>query len=65
MLNVHAPTEYKIDDTKGSFYEKLESIFHKFPKYNMKKMLGDFNVKEGRKDIFKPTTGNESLQRHW
>jgi hypothetical protein len=27
----------------------------------MKILLGDFNVKEGREDIFKPTIGNESL----
>jgi hypothetical protein len=27
----------------------------------MKIMLGDFNDKVGRGDIFKPTTGNESL----
>jgi hypothetical protein len=28
----------------------------------MKILLGDFNAKVGRKDIFKPTIGNESLQ---
>jgi hypothetical protein len=27
----------------------------------MKILLGDFVVKEGREDIFKPTIGNESL----
>jgi hypothetical protein len=27
----------------------------------MKILLGDFNVKVGREDIFKPTIGNESL----
>jgi hypothetical protein len=27
----------------------------------MKILLGDFNVKMGREDIFKPTIGNESL----
>jgi hypothetical protein len=27
----------------------------------MKILLGDFNAKVGREDIFKPTTGNESL----
>jgi hypothetical protein len=27
----------------------------------MKIMLGDFNGKAGREDIFKPTIGNESL----
>jgi hypothetical protein len=28
----------------------------------MKILLGDFNVKQGRDDIFKPTTGYKSLQ---
>jgi hypothetical protein len=48
VLNVHAPTEDKIDDVKDSFYEDLERIFDKFPKYHMKILLGDFNAKVGR-----------------
>jgi hypothetical protein len=46
---------------KDSFYEELESVFDKFPKYHIKILLGDFNAKVGRGDIFKPTIGNESL----
>jgi hypothetical protein len=42
-------------------YEELERVFDKFPKYNMKILLGDFNIKVGREDIFKPTIGSESL----
>jgi hypothetical protein len=61
VLNVHAPTEDKIDDVKDSFYEELERIFNKFPKYYMKILLGDFIAKVGREHIFKPTIGNESL----
>jgi hypothetical protein len=61
VLNVHALTEDKIDDMKDRFYEELEHVFDKFPKYHMKILLGDFNSKVGRKDIFKPTIGNESL----
>jgi hypothetical protein len=30
VLNVHAPTEDKIDDMRGSFYRELERIFNKF-----------------------------------
>jgi exonuclease III len=61
VLNVHASTEDKIDHIKDRFYEELEQAFDKFPKYHTEILLGDFNAKVGRKDIFKPTTGNESL----
>jgi hypothetical protein len=61
VLNAHAPTEEKNDDSKDSFYEKLEQVFDNFPKYHTKILLGDFNAKLGREDIFKPTIGNESL----
>jgi hypothetical protein len=53
-----APTEDKIDDMKHSFYEELECVFDKLPKHHMK-MLGYFNAKADRKDIFKPTIRNE------
>jgi hypothetical protein len=36
ILNVHAPTEDKIDDIRGRLYEELEQVFDKFPKYYMK-----------------------------
>jgi hypothetical protein len=58
---VHAPTEDKYDDIKDSFYEELEQVFEQFLRYHMKILLGDFNAKVGRQDIFKPVIGNESL----
>jgi hypothetical protein len=58
---VHAPTKDKDDDIKDRFYEELEQVFYHFPRYHMKIMLGDFNAKVGREDIFKPIIGNESL----
>jgi hypothetical protein len=36
VLNVHAPTEDKIDDIKDRFYEELEQVYDKFLKYHMK-----------------------------
>jgi hypothetical protein len=45
---------------KDSFYEELECIFDKFPKYHMKVLLEDFNAKVGRENIFKLTLGNEN-----
>jgi hypothetical protein len=41
-------------------YEELEHVFYKFSKYH-EILLGEFSTKVGRKDIFKPTNGNESL----
>jgi hypothetical protein len=61
VLKVHAPTEDKTDGVKDSFYKELECVFDKFPKYHLKILLGDFDAKVGREDIFKLTIGNESL----
>jgi hypothetical protein len=36
-------------------------LCYKFPKYHKKILLGDFIAKVGKKDISKPTIGNESL----
>jgi hypothetical protein len=58
VLNVHAPTEDKTDEVKDSFYEELERVFDKFPKYHMENLLGDSNAIVGREDIFKPTIEN-------
>jgi hypothetical protein len=62
ILNVHAPAEDITDDVKDSFYEELERVFDKFPKYHMKILL-DFNAKVVREDIFKPTIENEGLHK--
>jgi hypothetical protein len=61
VLNEHVPCEDKGDDVKDSFYEELGRVFDQFPRYDMKILLGDFNAKVGRENIFKPTIGNESL----
>ena len=60
---MHAPSE-KSDDSKDIFYEELEQVFfYHFPKYHMKILLGDFNAKVGRENIFKLTIGNEILHQ--
>jgi len=63
VVNVHSLSEEKSDESKDSFYEELEQVFDHFPKYHMKILLGDFNAKLGRENIFKPTIGNESLHQ--
>jgi hypothetical protein len=54
-------TEDKTDDMKGSFYQELECVLDKFPKYHMIILLADFNAKVTREDIFNPAIGNENL----
>ena len=61
VLNVHAPSEEKSEDSKDSIYEELVQIFCLFPKYHMKIVLRDFNAKVGRGNIFTLTNRNESL----
>jgi hypothetical protein len=58
ILNIHAPTKDKIGYVKGSFYEELESIFDKFPKYHTKILFEDINAKVGKEDNFKPKIWN-------
>jgi hypothetical protein len=63
IVNVHAPCEDTSDDIKDSFFEELGRVFDQFPRYDMKIVLCDFNAKVLRKDIFKPTIGNESSHK--
>ena len=63
VLNVHVQSEEKSDDSKDRFYEELEQTFDHFPKYDMKIILGYFNAKVGRENIFKQTIGNESIHQ--
>jgi hypothetical protein len=60
VVNVHAPCEDTSDDIKDSFYEELVRVFDQFPRYDINILLGDFNAKVVRENVFKPTTGNES-----
>jgi hypothetical protein len=61
VLKVHAPTKNKTYDVNESFYEELECIFDDFLKYNLITLLGELNVKLGKKHIFKPIIWNQSL----
>jgi exonuclease III len=63
VVNVHTPCEDKSNDVKDSFYDEVGHVFDQFSRYNMKILYGDFNVKIGREDIFKPTIWNESSHK--
>jgi hypothetical protein len=36
-------------------------VFYQLPEYHIKILLGNFNAKDGREDIFKMTIGNENI----
>jgi len=63
VLNVCAPSEEKSDVSKRRVYEQLGHVLDHFPKYHMKILCRDFNVKFGIEGIFKPTNGNESVHQ--
>jgi hypothetical protein len=63
VLNVHAPTEDKIDDVKDNFCEELVRVFDKLHKYHMKILLRHSSAEVNREDIFRPTVWSESLHK--
>ncbi|KAK9686020.1 hypothetical protein QE152_g37504 [Popillia japonica] len=60
LLNVHAPTEDKDPIVKNEFYEELEKVLEKVPKFDIKLVVGDLNAKIGREDERRKVTGGNS-----
>jgi len=58
VLNAYAPTEERSDDSRDNVCEELEQVFYHFSKHHMTILLGDFNAKVGRENIFKLKIGN-------
>jgi hypothetical protein len=42
VLNVHAPKKDKPDDVTCRFFEELERVFDKIPKFHMKNLFRRF-----------------------
>jgi len=61
IINCYAPTEEKGEDIKESFYEELDRVWDVIPNSCVKIVLGDFNAKVGREEMYQPTIGRESL----
>ena len=59
LINVHAPTNKKLEELKEEFYNLLEQNINQRANSDIKIILGDFNAKVGKEDIYKPTIGNE------
>ena len=61
LINVRAPTNAKPEEIKEEFYNLLEQSINQIPNSDIKIILGDFNAKAGKEDIYKSTIGSESL----
>ena len=61
VINVHAPTNEKTEETKEEFYNLLEENVNQIARSDIKIILGDFNAKVSKESIYEPTIGNESL----
>uniref|UniRef100_A0A8D9F872 Craniofacial development protein 2 n=1 Tax=Cacopsylla melanoneura TaxID=428564 RepID=A0A8D9F872_9HEMI len=64
IINVHAPTEDASTENKDEYYEILEELYSQLPNYATKLIIGDFNAKIGKEDIYIPTIGRHSLHEN-
>ena len=63
VLSVYKLSDEKYYYSNGRFYDELEQVFHNFPNYHIKILLGESNAKLETEDIFKPRFGNKSLHQ--
>lgn len=52
LINCYAPTEDKADDIKEKLHDELETVMNSLPTHCLKIIVGGFNVKIGRKNIY-------------
>jgi endonuclease/exonuclease/phosphatase family metal-dependent hydrolase len=61
LISAHAPTNEKDDQEKESFYEDLEEVYNRIPRYDMVIIMGDFNAKIGKQEYQQQVTGPYSI----
>jgi hypothetical protein len=63
IINIHAPTEDAENEDKEMFYSKLETVYDGTPGSDVEMVMGHFNAKIGKEDIFIPAIGQNSLHQ--
>ena len=61
LVNVHAPHNESSETDKDDYYELLAKTYDDLPAHDIKIVLGDFNAKVGKEEVFRPTNGRYSL----
>ncbi|CAD6996527.1 unnamed protein product [Ceratitis capitata] len=64
LIFAHAPTKEKDDLAKDAFYERLGHTSERCSRHDVKIVLGDFNARETKEDIFGTTVGKFRLHLH-
>jgi hypothetical protein len=52
LINVQAPTEEKMEEEKDTFYDDLQKVYDKVPKYDIVTILGVLNAKIGKEKVY-------------
>ena len=59
LTNAQPPSALRqTNKTKDAFYDKLEVMYNRYPRADIKILVGDFNAKVGREGIFGPKSAN-------
>ena len=53
LINVHARTNEKPEEIKEDFYNLLEQTISQIPSSDIQIILGDFNTKVGKENMYK------------
>jgi exonuclease III len=61
LISVHAPAEETEELEKEAFYHKVVEVYDSNPSNDIKIVLGDWNAKVGRKEIYKGLIGKHSM----
>ncbi|KDQ71490.1 hypothetical protein L798_13017, partial [Zootermopsis nevadensis] len=61
LVNVYAPTEGTEEVAVDGFYDELQSVCDKIWKHDMIKVLGDYNAKLGKEEVYVKLFGRNSL----
>jgi hypothetical protein len=60
LINVHAPTEEKMEEEKDKFYDDQQKVYDRVPKHDIVMIL-DLNAKIGEEKAYERVTGKYTL----
>lgn len=61
IISAYAPSEDTEDGIKGAFYDLIEKEWRNLPAYDIKLLMGDFNAKVGKEQIWRKVARLNSL----